>query len=306
MIRKIHQLTGHRAAVYALAAGDEAGTFFSAGGDGWIVRWSLADVRPGEEVTGRLVAKVDAQVFSLAYLPLTHTVVAGDMHGGVHWLNLNEDRPNRHLARHQRGTYDVVADGDTLLTLGGDGIITRWDTLRQRGVESLQLTDRPLRCAVPRASGREWLIGSSDHAIYRLGDDFSLLEHFPAAHDNSVFRLLPHPTDDAAFLSGGRDAQLKAWRTDPAGRTTLQSARPAHWFTINDLIASLDGRYIFSASRDKTVRIWTAADLELLQTLDAVRDGGHVNSVNRLLWVPDTPYLVSASDDRTVIVWEVL
>lgn len=194
--------------------------------------------------------------------------------------------------------------GDNLLTLGGDGVLTRWDTLRQSSVESLHLSNQALRTAIFRPGAKEWLIGSSDHSIYRVSDkDFSVIEQLPAAHENSVFCLLNHPTDQDTFFSGSRDAQLKEWHIGSDNKTTLQRSQPAHWYTINHLIASPDGRYLLSASRDKTIRIWDTTTAKLLKTLDAARDGGHVNSVNRLLWVPDTPYFVSASDDRTIVVW---
>lgn len=303
-VRKIHQLTGHNAAIYALVPGTRAGTFLSAAGDGWIVEWSLHDAKPGEEVLGKLIAKVDTQVFSLAYLPLTKTLVAGDMNGGVHWLNLQEDRPNRHLAHHQKGTYSVIVAEDHLLTLGGDGVLTRWDTLRQSSIESLQLSNQALRAATFLPDTTEWLIGSSDHNIYRLSaTDFAIKETIKKAHENSVFSLMVHPEDPKLFFSGGRDAQLKVWQLEEA-KTSLLSSQPAHWYTINHLIATPDGKYVLSGSRDKTIRIWDAKTYKLLKTLDAARDGGHVNSVNRLLWVPDTDFFVSASDDRSLVVWE--
>lgn len=306
-IRKVHQLTGHNAAIYALVPGPQPGTFLSAAGDGWIVQWSLNDAREGEELLGHLLAKVDTQVFSLAYLSETNTLVAGDMNGGIHWLNLNEDRPNRHVAHHRKGTYGLVVAEEELISLGGDGVITRWDILRQSSLESLQLSNQALRSALYRPAAEEWLVGSSDHHIYRLNaEDFTIKEKITAAHQNSVFCLEEHPADNDKFFSGSRDALLKVWEIGPQGQpSSLVNEQPAHWFTINHLITSPDGKYLLTASRDKTIRIWDTTTYKLLKTLDAARDGGHVNSVNRLLWIPGTPYFVSASDDRSIVVWQV-
>lgn len=302
-IEKRYQLTGHRAAVYALAAGPQPGTFYSAGGDGWLVYWSLRELDEQGEPLGKLVAKVEGQLFSLAYLPGSHTLVAGDMNGGVHWLNLNEDQPNRHLAHHRKGTYGILPSGpesSIVYTIGGDGVFTRWDSETQRSLDSLKLSPQALRTVVALPNGN-LLIGSSDHHIYQVSPQLELLNKFKA-HDNSVFALLPHPTQTDQVLSGGRDAQLRHWQLSPS--SVELSTRPAHWFTINDLIATPDGNAILSASRDKTIRVWTSDDLSLRKTLDAARDGGHVNSVNRLLWLAGTDSFVSVSDDRSICVWE--
>jgi len=297
-IQKKHQLTGHNAAIYTLVPGPGAGTFLSASGDGMIVQWSLDDPE-----TGRLLAQVNTQVFSLAYLPATHTLVAGDMNGGVHWLNLHEDRPNKHLAHHRQGTYAVLAVDEHLFTLGGDGVLTRWDIAGQRSIESLQLSNQALRSISYAADRQELAIGSSDNSIFLLDvADFSIRQRLVGAHDNSVFSVLYHPYQPGFLLSGGRDAHLKVW--DLAAPGTPVSSHPAHWFTLNQVIAHPEKDCFLTASRDKSVRIWTGSDYQLLQTLDAARDGGHINSVNRLLWIPGTNCFASASDDRSIMVWE--
>lgn len=296
-VRKLHQLTGHNAGIYALAPGPEPRTFLSAAGDGWVVQWHL-----DEPELGRVIAKVDAQVFSIAYLPSTKTVVAGDMNGGVHWLNLEEDRPNRHIAHHQKGVFGILPVGDEVFTIGGGGVLTRWDLLRQSSRESLHLSNQSLRSISYAPAVGELAIGSSDHAIYRLkAADFAILATQAPAHDNSVFSLIHHPTQPL-LISGSRDAHLKVWQIGTGFQ--LENSQPAHLYTINDLIMDPAQRWLISGSRDRHIKIWDANTFQLLKVLDTARDGGHVNSVNRLLWLPGTQQFVSASDDRTLIIWE--
>ena len=81
----------------------------------------------------------------------------------------------------------------------------------------------------------------------------------------------------------------------------MLSEQPAHWYTLNHLAFSPDGALFATASRDKTIKIWDAQTFSLLKTIDTIRYGGHINSVNRLLWLPEA--LLSVSDDRTMKIW---
>lgn len=292
----LHTCTGHRAALYALAPGRTARHVLSAGGDGWITEWDL-----DAPETGIVIATVPGQIFSLASLSADR-FVAGDMNGGLHWINLAEPERGRDVQHHLGGVYDLLALGDSVFSAGGDGALTRWSAATGRPVESLQLSNQALR-AIAHSPGRgELAVGASDHAIYLLdAATLALRRTLPVAHNNSVFAVAYSP-DNRYLLSGGRDAMLRVW--DLENDCTLVSEQPAHWFTVNHIAfspPSSQGRFFATASRDKTIKIWDAATFSLLKVLDTIREGGHINSVNRLLWLQDG--LVSCSDDRTVKIW---
>lgn len=297
-VKKIEQLTGHRAAIYDLCAGRTAETFRSAAGDGWLVDWP----RDGSG-NGQLIARTESQLFSLAPLPDEQGLVAGDMHGGLHWLWPGAPERSRDLAHHRKGVYALLTHGDWLFSAGGEGMLTRWDARAARSVESLQLSNHALRCLDYSAERNELAVGSSDNHIYLLDADSLRIRHQLLAHDNSVFCIRYHPSG-RYLLSGGRDAQLRIWELMEVGPLQVDQ-QAAHWFTINDIAFRPDGRLFATASRDKTIKLWDAEQWTLLKVLDTIRDGGHINSVNRLLWVNDQE-LVSASDDRSLIRWGVV
>jgi WD40 repeat protein len=292
MLAKLHTCTGHRAALYALAPGRDERHFLSAGGDGWIVEWNLDDPE-----TGQVIATVDGQIFALCVLP-DGRIIAGDMNGSLYWINRDKPDATRHIQFHKKGVYALLALAGQLLSGGGDGLLTRWDTQTLRPLESYQLSNKSIRCIdwAPRRS--ELAIGAGDGHIYLLDAvTLEIRRILENAHSNSVFTVRYCP-DERQLLSGGRDARLQAWDPDSG---ECRYDQPAHWYTINDIAFSPDGSRFATASRDKTMRIWSADPIRPLQTINTISFGCHINSVNRLMWLPDC--LLSASDDRSVMVW---
>lgn len=298
-VHSIARLTGHNAAIFGLTPYQEPRYLLSAAGDGWIVKWDLENPD-----MGKLVAKVDTQVFSLCYMPEQDRIIAGNMNGGVHWVNVNQPDQTRNIAHHQKGVYAIQAWERAIFTAGGQGVLTRWDADKGRSLESVQLSTQSLRSIALHPNGKLLAVGASDHHIYLLElPSMRMVHTLYKAHENSVFSLYFHP-NGRYLLSGGRDAHLRVWDLEDGFREV--SAQAAHWFTINDIAFHPKGHLFATASRDKTIKIWDAEDFKLLKVIETIRDGGHVNSVNRLYWSAHNDYLLSASDDRSIGVWRVV
>jgi WD40 repeat protein len=295
-VEKIHACSGHNAALYALAPGRTDRHFLSAGGDGWVVEWDLDDPE-----LGKLVASVETQCFSLCTLPNRNRIVAGNMNGGLHWIDRESPDQTRNVLQHKKGIYALQSIGPWLFSAGGDGFLTRWDTENARTIESLQLAHQSLRALAFSEKRSEIAIGASDQSIYLLdAETLEIKRRLKDAHTHSVFSLAYSP-DSQILISGGRDAMLRIW--DLEDDCSLLSEQPAHWYTINHLVFSPDGMHFATASRDRTLKIWDAKTFELLKVLDTLRFGGHTRSVNRLLWLPDA--LISCGDDNLAMIWKI-
>ncbi|MBK8567230.1 MAG: hypothetical protein IPN76_28875 [Saprospiraceae bacterium] len=292
---KLAQFTGHNAAIFALVQGEGDRQVISGAGDSWVVSWNL-----DEPEMGKLIAKVAAQIFSLCFLRNAQKIVAGNMNGGVHWIDLKDSRQTKNIAHHEKGVYDILTRNGDVFTIGGDGKITRWEVEGMRSIESYHLANQALRAIDVCEQRREMAVASSNGNIYFLdADTLELRQTITSAHKSSVFSLCYSPNGQH-LLSGGRDAYLNVWDLEKDFEKI--SSQPAHLYTINSIVFSPDGRYFATGSRDKTVKIWDYQGLELLKVLEGGRDGGHFNSVNKLLWLRGG--LLSCSDDRTLILWK--
>lgn len=67
-----------------------------------------------------------------------------------------------------------------------------------------------------------------------------------------------------------------------------------HLGVVTDLAVSNDGRFLVSASRDQTIRLWDVASTELLLSIFPGRDGQWI------AWLPDGHYASSADGDRYI------
>ena len=297
-ITKIAQLTGHNASIFTITKDIQEGSFLSGAGDGWVVRWNFE-----APDLGKLIAKVDTQIFSMCPIPNSSKVVVGNMNGGVHWIDLEQPDQTKNIAHHKFGVFDVQFVAPYIYTLGGAGLLSRWSTEEHRALESIKLSTSSLRCMHYSKARNELAIGASDHNIYLLdADSLKVKQTIPAAHDNSVFTLKYSP-DNQFLLSGGRDAHLKVRAIDQNFK--LISSQPAHWYTINSISFDPTAAFFATGSRDKTVKIWDSTNFELIKVLEGVRDKGHLNSVNKVFWSNYNNYLISASDDRSIIIWKV-
>jgi WD40 repeat protein len=308
-ILKIAHLKGHQGSVFKLTQAKEGKSILSGAGDGWIVEWDIDNPD-----TGKLLAKVDSNIYSLLFLPNIRTVIVGNMNGGIHFVDIEQPQNNKNIAHHQKGVFDIQYFNNQIYTLGGDGIITRWNLSPFQSVESLQISTKNLRCMDYSPLRNEIAVGASDGNIYFLDTQFNVKKVIKEAHKNSIFSVKYSP-DSNFLLTGGRDALLKIWHFDQKSAEISQNTTPlneieAHNYTINDIKFNPQYPSVFAtASRDKTIKIWKLnprlEGAKLLKVINTVKNGGHINSVNSIVWM-NGDILASGSDDKSIILWKLI
>jgi WD40 repeat protein len=297
-VNKIATLTGHNASVFAVAEGEAKHYVISGAGDGWIVQWDLINPE-----VGRLIAKADANIYSICFVKEKQLLILGDMNGGIHWIPVANPLVQKNIAHHTKGVFEIQYIDNQVFSAGGDGVFTKWSLEKQRTLESIQLSNQSLRAFSFSKIRQEIAVAASDRNIYILdAPSLSLKTVIESAHGNSVFSIAFSP-DGKKLMSGGRDALLKVW--DCTQNFDCISSEPAHWYTINAIAFHPQGHLFATGSRDKTIKIWDANSLQLLKVIDTIKNGCHLNSVNSLFWSDYNHWLISASDDRSLMIWEI-
>lgn len=296
-VKKIATLTGHNGSIFALSKGEANHYILSGAGDGWVVQWDL-----NNPDLGRLIAKADANIYSICFIQNKQLLVLGDMNGGVHWIPVATPENQKNIAHHQKGVFALQNVDKYLLSAGGDGVLTKWSLEKQKGEDSIQLSNQSLRALAYSNKRNELAVGGSDRNIYILDSNTLEIKHIiENAHSNSVFSLAYHP-EGKNLMSGGRDAMLKAW--DCVDNFKCLSTQPAHLYTINTIVYHPEGHFFATGSRDKTIKIWDTETFKLLKVIDTIKHGCHINSINTLEWSAFNHWLISGSDDRTLMIWE--
>jgi WD40 repeat protein len=296
-ITKIATLTAHTGSIYSLYANNKIPqTFYSAGGDGNLIKWDLNDLDKAY-----LVSKVDTNIFSMNALPMQSKILLGQMQGGIHVLDIEQKNEVKHLSFHKSGIYDiqVIDNGNAFIAAGGDGILSLWSANNFLLLKKKDISEKSIRCLIVDEENLKIYAGCSDNFIYVLHYKTLEVIHKWQAHQNSVFSLQLSP-NGKYLLSGSRDAHLSVWTIDENYRLLL--SQPAHLFTINDIVFQPEGKLFATAGRDKHIKIWDSTNFNLLKVIDKEKCDGHVNSVNKLLW---SDYLISCSDDRSIMVWDI-
>ena len=294
-VAKHRHYTGHQGAVYTVIKGKGL-TIFSSGGDGSVMRWDL------EEDRGEKVGQVPGTVFALHHLPETDYMIAGTMEGDLYVLDLIHNKIVNKQKLGETALFDIrlLPGSELFAVLTGSGTLWMID-FEYNPVGKVELTKSSLRSFAYDALGKALAIGSSDHKIYvnndPLDDDWKVLD----GPTHSVFSVSFDRTGRRLY-AGSRDAHLYAFDVDKDFAQINKVA--AHMYTINHIVQSDSEDLIFTASRDKHVKIWNSRSLDLVKVIDYEKLDAHTHSVNKLLLLEPQNLLISASDDRSVMVWQ--
>lgn len=296
-VNKTGHFSGHTNSIFTLILSMNPNHVYTAGADGYIVEWDL--LNKGD---GVVICRLTKPVYSMLLLPESQQLLVGTSGGNLHVIDLTQNKEIKNIELHQQGIFDMKLLGTSVITAGGDGLLTLIDAKTFALKSKIKSSNKSARAIAINPNGLDFAVGFSDHLI-RIYDanTFDLIQELKG-HTNSVFTLCYSPNGQY-LLSGGRDVQLKRWEVKEQYQLINNIA--AHTLHINHIVFNPDGNYFVTASMDKTIKIWHSETFELLKVVDKVRNDSHLNSINKLLWVKSAQF-ASISDDKIMMLWELI
>ncbi|MEG3858390.1 nSTAND1 domain-containing NTPase [Microcoleus sp. herbarium12] len=321
--------------VYGLSFSPDGETIATAGEDTTVKIWSIAALKHPEtqksiRANGELLATLRGHtkwVFGVSFSPDGQTLASGGADGTVKlWslANVGDKRPTdasnikpeSRLLRTFEGHADRVTqvsfspDGKTLASASFDKTLRLW-RLDDVPLKTLDGHQNRVQSVTFSPDGQLLASASTDKTI-KLWSRTGLLLETLEAHTQRVSSVSFSP-DGQLLASASYDKTVKVWNLKedrrlnnilPCPSAPLFPCSPSVLFTLEghaDSVMSVsfspDSETIASASKDKTLKLWTKNG-RLIKTLT-----GHKGWVTGVTFSPDGEMLASASDDGTVKLW---
>lgn len=283
-------IAAHTDRVTALAVSPDGRLAFTAGADGILALWRLAD---GETVW-RLQERGGIET-AAAFAPDGRRLVTGGLSHAVRVWDTGVGRSFAAWTGHSGEITQVAmgVSGALVVTTSVDHSARVWEL----DAGSSRLVCPHHRAPVLAAGldpGERFAVTADDTgAVLLWGLERGNVLGRLGGHTAAVTALAVTP-DGALIATGDRDGRLRLLdlRTG-RGLRVLDTGDP-----VSCLAFTPDGRFLASGGRSGSVRIWDVRTQQCLQTL-----GGHTAAVSGVAFDPGAQHLLSASADGTLRVW---
>ncbi len=293
ILQKISEFSGHSSGIYSLIVHDEK--IYSASADGFIARWN-SETGLQDKFAINIGKPVYALLISGNYL------WAGTNAGDIYVFDLEQRIEIKHFIQHHTGIFSIIENPqmNVVYSADSDGNVAVWDALTLVLHLFLPLGCGKIRRMSVSPEGDFLAVGGQDGYVRVFDTQYYNEVSSFYAHQDGVSAILFHPNKKNEMYSGGKDAIIRLWDWQSGSRL---KEIPAHNFVVYDLVYLNDLKIVVSASRDKTMKIWSE-ELQFMERIDQ-RSGGHRHSVNTLAKFSDDQF-ISGSDDKRIVSWRIL
>jgi eukaryotic-like serine/threonine-protein kinase len=252
--------------------------------------------------------KHSAAVLHIAWSPDGKKIASASSDKTVHIWSATSKNPTLIYRNHTKpvSAVDWSPDGSRIVSGSWDTTVQVWHVQTGRKLLTYRGFSREVSAVAWSPDGKYIASGSWDTTVQvRQAESGSRLFTY-SGHTTPVHAVAWSP----ALSDGGRriaSASGADVNTDVDNTVQIWNALTGdnpfiyrdHFYFVNAVAWSPDGRKIASASADTNVQVWSAATGSNVLTYR-----GHTGKVNAVAWSPNGKLIASASDDRTVQIWD--
>lgn len=280
---------GHQKAVTALAISPRGDLGASGGQDATLKIWELP--------SSRCIHTFQAhrhKITGLHFTPDGRHVASASVDTSIHLWNLDTAACVQTLTGHEQAitAFAFSRDGTLLLSGSADATLRAWDLQTGQCCQLFRGHQASI-LALTLTPDAHYIFSASEDKTVRIwerasGACLKIFENF----EFPVTALALTPDGQTLVLG---DSEAHIWKV---GLTTSEASQIfcGHYQQISSLTVVCDGRFLFSASEDATLRLWDMASARCLRTYEAPQKSIGAPALNGKL-------ALSAGEDGVLRIW---
>jgi WD40 repeat protein len=282
---------GHTDAVRSLVFDPDNESFYSAGSDGKLLKWNIADKKYTVVTENPMVNRVIDVSDDGKWL------VCGTDGGGVQLFRTSSigSAPRILSGEDNRiRTLDFLPDNKRMFSAGTGGLITLWEL--ENGRSSIfATTDSPVDILTVSRDGKYLAVGTRDGKIIIYDVDDAQTSYVLHESEGNSVLALDFGEENKLLASGDLEGNVMVW--DFMSKSMLNNLR-GHRARITQLKFSPDGSILATASNDGSVRMWETANLNTQPIVLTANEG----FVFCIAFSPDGEHILTGSTDEDRLV----